>query len=167
MTWSRLGAAALALTRGGRVEMALMLSGLVGACAIAFGAGPGAVPAGFVPTLLYLPLPFVLWATIRFGDKGASAAILVVTIVSVWRNLHGSTLFDGGNAGQNVLALQVFLTVLSVPVLLLGAAIEQLRHAESRLQQLAGALLRVQDEERRKVARQLHDGTGQILPARA
>ena len=163
MTWSRLGAAAPALTGGGRVEMALMLSGLVGACAIAFGAGPGAVPAGFVPTLLYLPLPFVLWATIRFGDKGASAAILVVTIVSVWRNLHGSTLFDSGNAGQNVLALQVFLTVLSVPVLLLGAAIEQLRHAESRLQQLAGALLRVQDEERRKVARQLHDGTGQNL----
>ena len=53
---------------------------------------PGAVPAGFVPTLLYLPLPFVLWATIRFGDEGASAVILVVTIVSVWRNLHGSTL---------------------------------------------------------------------------
>ena len=83
MTWSRLRAAAPAPTGGGRVEMALMLSGLIGACALAFGAGPGAVPAGFVPTLLYLPLPFVLWATIRFGDKGASAAIFVVTIVAV------------------------------------------------------------------------------------
>ncbi len=163
MTWSRLRAAAPAPSGGGRVEMALMLSGLIGACALAFGAGPGAVPAGFVPTLLYLPLPFVLWATIRFGDKGASAAIFVVTIVAVWRNLQGTTLFDGGNAGQNVLALQAFLTVLSVPVLLLGAAIEQLRRAEGTMQELAGALLRVQDEERRKVARQLHDGTGQNL----
>lgn len=163
MTWSRLGAAKPALTRGGRVEMALMLSGLFGACALAFGAGPGAIPAGFVPTLLYLPLPFVLWATIRFGGRGASAAIFVVTIVAVWRNLHGATLFDGGNAGQNVLALQAFLTILSVPVLLLGAAIEQLRRAESRMQQLAGGLLRLQDEERREVARQLHDGTGQNL----
>ena len=166
MTWSRLGAAAPALTGGGRVEMVLMLSGLIGACAVAFGAGPGAVPAGFVPTLLYLPLPFVLWATIRFGNKGASAAIFVVTIVSVGRNLHGATLFDGGNAGQNVLALQAFLTVLSVPVLLLGAAIEQLRRAESRMQALAGGLLRVQDEERREVARQLHEGTGQHLRRR-
>ena len=163
MTWSRLRAAAPAPTGGGRVEMALMLSGLIGACALVFGAGPGAVPAGFVPTLLYLPLPFVLWATIRFGDKGASAAIFVVTIVAVWRNLQGTTLFDGGNAGQNVLALQAFLTVLSVPVLLLGATIEQLRRAEGTMQELAGALLRVQDEERRKVARQLHDGTGQNL----
>ena len=163
MTWWRLRAAAPAPTGGGRVEMALMLSGLIGACALAFGAGPGAVPAGFVPTLLYLPLPFVLWATIRFGDKGASAAIFVVTIVAVWRNLQGTTLFDGGNAGQNVLALQAFLTVLSVPVLLLGATIEQLRRAEGTMQELAGALLRVQDEERRKVARQLHDGTGQNL----
>lgn len=163
MTWWRLRAAAPAPTGGGRVEMALMLSGLIGACALVFGAGPGAVPAGFVPTLLYLPLPFVLWATIRFGDKGASAAIFVVTIVAVWRNLQGTTLFDGGNAGQNVLALQAFLTVLSVPVLLLGATIEQLRRAEGTMQELAGALLRVQDEERRKVARQLHDGTGQNL----
>ena len=163
MTWWRLRAAAPAPTGGGRVEMALVLSGLIGACALAFGAGPGAVPAGFVPTLLYLPLPFVLWATIRFGDKGASAAIFVVTIVAVWRNLQGTTLFDGGNAGQNVLALQAFLTVLSVPVLLLGATIEQLRRAEGTMQELAGALLRVQDEERRKVARQLHDGTGQNL----
>ena len=163
MTWHNVGAGPSPVTAGPRVEMALLLFGLVGACAIAFGAGPGAVPAGFVPTLLYLPLPFVLWATIRFGAKGASAAILVITIVSVWRNLHGSTMFDAGSSEQNVLALQVFLTVLSVPVLLLGATIEQLRRAESRMQDLAGALLRVQDEERRRVARQLHDGTGQNL----
>jgi signal transduction histidine kinase len=163
MTWLRFGAGAAAPRDGNRIEMVLMLSGLVIACALAFGAGPGAIPAGFVPTLLYLPLPFVLWATIRFGGTGASAAIFVVTIVVVWRNLQGATLFDGGNAGQNVLALQAFLTVLSVPVLLLGAAIEQLRRAESTMQALAGGLLRVQDEERREVARQLHDGTGQNL----
>ena len=35
MTWSRLRAAAPAPTGGGRVEMALMLSGLIGACALA------------------------------------------------------------------------------------------------------------------------------------
>ena len=163
LTWSRVGAVSSALTTGRRVEMTLLLLGLVCACAIAFGAGPGVVPAGFVPTLLYLPLPFVLWAGIRFGARGASAAILVVTIVSIWRNLHGSTVFDAGNAEQNVLALQVFLTALSIPVLLLGATIEQLRRAESRMQELAGALLRVQDEERRSVARELHDGMGQNL----
>jgi len=91
LIWLGAGRAVLRQMASRRAEALLLLVGLVGVCAIAFGAGPRAVPGGFVPTLLYLPLPFVVWAAIRFGDKGASAAILVVTIVSIWRNLHGST----------------------------------------------------------------------------
>ena len=41
----------------------------------------------------------------------------------------------------------------------------RLRNAPQRLQQLTQRLLRVQDEERRKVARDLHDTTGQTLAA--
>lgn len=151
------------LTAAAKTEAVALLVGLIAACAIAFGAGLGTVPAAFLPTLLYLPVPFVLWAALRFGDKGASAAILVVTIVSISRNLNGSTMFDGDNTEQSVLALQVFLTVFSIPVLLLGATMEELRHAKSRMQELAGSLLRVQDEERRRIAKELHDSMGQNL----
>jgi signal transduction histidine kinase len=64
-----------------------------------------------------------------------------------------------------VLALQVFLTSLSVPALLLGAAIEELQRARSGLQELAGSILRTQDDERRRVSRELHDKVGQDLAA--
>lgn len=43
--------------------------------------------------------------------------------------------------------------------------ITQRRQAEDRLQELSGRLLRLQDDERRKIARDLHDTTGQDLVA--
>jgi signal transduction histidine kinase len=146
-----------------RAEASFLQAGLIVMCAIVFGAGPWAMPGRFVWTLLYLPLPFVIWAAIRFGDKGVSAAVPIVALVSIWRNLQGSTVFDDRSVEVNTLALQVFLTAFSVPVLLLGATIEQLRRAEDRLRALAGTLLHGQDLERRGIARGLHEGTGQNL----
>jgi len=43
--------------------------------------------------------------------------------------LKGPTLFIGADPETNVLALQVFLAGLAIPVLLLGAAIHELGHA--------------------------------------
>jgi len=45
--------------------------------------------------------------------------------------------------------------------------IEDLKRAEQELRRLTGELLRLQDEERRKIARDLHDSTGQDLVALA
>jgi two-component system NarL family sensor kinase len=42
---------------------------------------------------------------------------------------------------------------------------EELEKAEQSLRRLSGQLLQVQDDERRRLARELHDGAGQILAA--
>ena len=44
---------------------------------------------------------------------------------------------------------------------------EELRQSEERFRHLSGRLLQLQDEERRKIARDLHDSTGQDLVALA
>jgi signal transduction histidine kinase len=75
-------------------------------------------------------LPIIILATARFGAKGASGTIFVVSLVLIWRTLNGPSLFDIGNAETNVFAMQLFLIALSTPILLLGAAIDETRYAE-------------------------------------
>src|SRR5215813_9165324 len=111
------------------IEPAILATLLLGICIVATHIG-ALVGSAFVPILLFSPLPFVLWAAVRYGEKGASGAILIVTVVLTWRTLHGSGLLLDEDPERSVLALQLFLTGLSIPVLLLGALIDELRGTE-------------------------------------
>ena len=146
------------------IEPAILTALLLGTCIITTQIG-GWTTGAFLPLLLFAPLPFVLWAAVRYGEKGASGAILLVTIVLTWRTLHGSGLLLDEDPERSVLALQLFLTGLSIPVLLLGALIDELRGTERTMRELAISVVRAQDEERRRIARDLHDSTGQNLIA--
>ncbi len=146
------------------IEPAILTALLLGICVIATQIG-SSVTGVFLPVLLFSPLPFVLWAAVRYGGKGASGTILLVTVVLTWRTLRGSGLLLDADPERSVLALQLFLTGLSIPVLLLGALIDDLRGAEQTMRELATSVVRAQDEERRRIARDLHDSTGQNLIA--
>jgi len=113
-----------------QVEAVILGVALVIVCAAAFQLSSGAVAMGLGPALLYSPLPLILWSALRFGEKGASAAILVVAVVLLWRTLNSTNIFITGDPETNVFALQVFLIGLAIPVLLLGASIDEVRHAE-------------------------------------
>src|SRR5215813_10658341 len=146
------------------IERAVLAVALVCVCIVAVAAGR-LTTASFLPAILFLPLPLVLWAAVRFGEKGASGAILIVAIILTWATLRGRGLFPGEDPEHSVLALQLFLTGLSIPVLMLGALIDELRSAERTTRGLAASLVRAQDQERRRIARDLHDSTGQHLIA--
>lgn len=145
------------------VEGIVLTVGLVVTCTMAFHVNETSVAPGFLPTVLYSPIPFILWAAIRFGERGACGAILVVTLISIWQSLRDTTVFNGTSPEGSVLALQVFVLGVAVPVFLLGSAIDESRRLGEATRKLAGALLRAQDEERRRIARDLHDSTGQNL----
>lgn len=129
LIWFCEGAKPLSLlSRRHLLEGVLLATALVVVCALAFRFSETAA-SGYVPALLYSPLPFILWSAIRFGAKGASAAILLVTIVLLWLTLNSSSLFIAGTQEANVFDLQIFLISLSVPMLLLGASIDEARNA--------------------------------------
>jgi signal transduction histidine kinase len=151
-------------SRSRAIEASLLLAGLGVACAMAFG-GHLLTNPSYIPSLLYLPLPFVVWAAVRFPSIGASAAIFMMTVGSIASTLNGSTVFAGANVEANVLALQLFLIVMSISTFLLAASTDELRRAERTTAHLARFVLAAQDAERRHIASRLLDDIGQRLAA--
>jgi signal transduction histidine kinase len=146
------------------IEPLLLAAGLGFVCLMTAEAAERLAVHSLLPAVLLLPLPLILWSAVRFGEKGASTAILVIAIILTWRTLHGGGLFPEGPE-RSVLALQLFLTGLSVPVLLLGASIDESRRVEQTRRELTASVVKAQDVERRRIARELHDSTGQNLIA--
>jgi PAS domain S-box-containing protein len=85
-----------------------------------------------VPTLLYAPLPFLLWAAVRFGTQGTSAAILAVALFAIWGAVHGRGPFASHSPEDNALSIQAFFAVVSITLMSLAAAIGERRKAEER-----------------------------------
>ena len=122
VTWVADGTAWLGKIRRARfLEAALLLLALLSVNTIVFyKLGPTTDSA-----LLYLPLPLLIWAAVRFGSRGASAAICVLTFLAIWSARHGYGPFSTRSAEENALSIQMFLIVMSVPLLLLAAVIEE------------------------------------------
>jgi len=102
--------------------------------------------AGADFALLFLPLPFLLWAAVRFGVLGASTAIPIVGFLAIWSAYHGHGPFSRETAEQTALSIEIFLIVVSIPLLFLAALIEEratgeneLRESESRFRIVADA----------------------------
>ena len=96
--------------------------------------------------LLFLPLPFLIWAAVRFGALGASTAISIVGFLAIWSASHGHGPFSSGTAEQNALSIQIFLIALAIPLLFLATVMEEritgeteLRESESRFRIVADA----------------------------
>ncbi len=112
------------------VEVISLGVALVASYALVFDLGARWWASSYLPALLYSPLPLVLWCAVRFGTKGASAAVLVVTVVLIWRALNEPSLFSDRDPESNVFALQIFVIGLALPLLLLGASMDEARHAQ-------------------------------------
>ena len=86
------------------------------------------------PALLYVPLPFLLWAALRLGPIAVSTGLLLITGFAVGGALRGIGPFSTGSAEESALAIQLFLIVIGVPKLLLMAGVAERRRAKDALQ---------------------------------
>jgi len=82
-------------------------------------------------SLLYLPLPFLLWATVRFGPRGASTSLLLVMFLAIFGATRGAGPFSTSSSANNALSIQLFLIVVSIPLMALAAVIEERQRAEA------------------------------------
>ena len=72
-------------------------------------------------------LPFILWAALRFGPAGSSLALLSGALVVVKAAVDSHGPFQGLSPADTTRALQVFLILVSVPLLVVAALVEERR----------------------------------------
>ncbi len=80
----------------------------------------------------YLLFPFVVWAALRFGARGAAAMTLTVSTVSVWRTFEAGTPFVPGTATGTLLAVASYLALVAATGLLLAASLRWERDRATR-----------------------------------
>jgi signal transduction histidine kinase len=144
-------------------ELILMAAGLTFTGYLAFHRGLDGI--GYPPFLLYLPVPFLLWAAIRFGPLATSGALSLISVLAVVGTLAGRGPFSIGSAASRIVEIQLFLFVLSLPFLVLSVLVRDRQEAEKNLRLLHGKLIGIQEKERQRIGQELHDDLGQRVVA--
>src|SRR6266568_1129467 len=87
--------------------------------------------------LEFLCVPFLVWASFRFGPREAATAAVVLSGVAIWGTLRGLGPFARGTPNESLLLLQAFMGVMVVMTLVLAAVVAERREGEERLRRLA------------------------------
>ncbi|HMJ85184.1 MAG TPA: MASE1 domain-containing protein, partial [Vicinamibacterales bacterium] len=102
------------------------------------------------PARLYWPLPFLLWAAVRFGPAGISGALLAVTPLTVWGAIERRGPFATMSPDASLVELQMFLLAISAPLLVLSALLRQQQNTAAALQDSRLQYDHVRESDRRK-----------------
>ncbi|HKT40383.1 MAG TPA: MASE1 domain-containing protein, partial [Ktedonobacterales bacterium] len=106
------------------LEAAALTISVMAVGALVFGTDVIAVSGQ--SAFLFLPLPFLIWAAVRFGVGGTSLSLLGLVLLSTaWNTEAAQGPFVAPTPATSVLALQLFLISLSAPMLLLAVLIEE------------------------------------------
>jgi signal transduction histidine kinase len=73
----------------------------------------------------YLVFPPLIWAALRFRERGATLATLFVSAVGIWATARGHGPFVMPRLATGLLHLQAFMTIVAITILLLAAAITE------------------------------------------
>ena len=77
----------------------------------------------------YLIFPALIWAALRFEQRGVISAVFVVALFAVWGTATGNGPFVRQNLHESLLALQTFTGVAAATFLVLGATMSERRLA--------------------------------------
>jgi len=80
--------------------------------------------------LAYLPLPFLVWGALRFGQRGATAGTLLVSTVAIHSVLRGTGPFMTDTQNGSLTLIGSYIGILAVTNMLLAAAAAERRAAE-------------------------------------
>ena len=95
----------------------------------------------------YIVFPVLLWSALRFGPRGASAAILVVCSITVWNTAHNAGPFVRESTTDSLLATQLFIAIAALTSLVLGAVTAERTRVAAALAQSEMSQRALADEQ--------------------
>src|ERR1039457_6870025 len=72
--------------------------------------------------LAYLPFPFLVWGALRFGQRGATAGTLLVSVLAIHSLLQGIGPFVTNTERDSLMLIGSYIGILAVTNMLLAAA---------------------------------------------
>jgi integral membrane sensor domain MASE1 len=101
--------------------------------------------------LLFLVVPFLIWAAFRFQLVGAAPCALIASVIAIDAGAAGAGPFSGRDLLAKMVILQAFNGTVSLTALLLSAVITEqnhtLREIEEACERLTEALSRLAPDE--------------------
>ena len=89
----------------------------------------------FQQAMIYVIFPFVIWAALRLGQRGATIAILMVSGIAIWGTSQGLGPFSLQSKNDSLVLLQTFTAVVALTALILAAAMSERRKVADVLRQ--------------------------------
>jgi len=79
--------------------------------------------------------PIVIWTAFRFSQRETATGIFILSVIAVWGTLHGFGPFVRETENQSLVALQLWIAVLTITAMALSAGMAERRRVEEELQQ--------------------------------
>ncbi len=128
------------------LEVALLCLGTAVAAELGLGPSFARVAGVEYPYLLF---PFVIWAAMRFGPRGASLMTLTVAGVTVWHAVQGVGPFAARGAVPTLAACALYVATVAITGLVLAAAVVRERQSATSALRRSEARLRLALESAR------------------
>ena len=127
LAWRRPAASSIRPSPSAAAEGAVLLLGLLAVSSWALLADAG------MPRV-YLVFPFLIWAALRFGVRGASIAIIAVAAIAIGSAVMGHGPFAGLYRIDAVVALQGLIAAVALSTFMLAFSTEASLRATAELQ---------------------------------
>jgi signal transduction histidine kinase len=123
----------------------------------------GVVAVSTEEPITYMVFPALIWAAFRFGPPGATLATAITAGVAIGVTAHDVGPFSQQTIDHRTLSTQLYIGVAAITTLFLSAVVSERERSSRALAEAHRTEGERAVEERRRIARDLHDSVSQAL----
>jgi PAS domain S-box-containing protein len=88
----------------------------------------------------YILFPFLVWAGLRFKQRGATTTVFVMTVLAIWGILAGATPVGGATPTASIQIFQTLMGLLAITSLILTASVAEKERSRIAMDEAASLL---------------------------